>query len=244
MIAAVVLASLWAQAEPAPAESAPASQAEPAPASQAEPAPAPAAAPPASPTAPEPRLARALGVWGRGAYRLAPESDRIGPAFGFALGANFEYRYLRTAALLDLGVAVDFSFARFATSVARSMEPPGAAQPYDETRALNQTNFALMQTLALALPSVRPFAAVGAGVSISFFSTPEPGLAPGSMSAAQPIACARIGVDTPLSKTMSVTVAADFTHAFTRPTYTAADGQTYSFLGDVLAAGAGFRVRF
>jgi hypothetical protein len=247
MIAAAVLASLWAQAEPAPPEPAPPltpAQAEPAPVAM--PVPPPAQPPPVAPVAPapEPKLAQALAVWGRVAYRLGPESDRVGPSFGFALGAGFEHRYLKTAEALELGVMVDFSFARFATSVARTMDPPGAGQPYDDTRALNQTSFALLQTLALALPSVRPFAAVGGGATISYFSTPELALMPGSMTAVQPIGCARVGVDLAMSKTTAVTVAADYTHAFTRPAYTSSDGQSRSFLGDTLTAGAGLRVRF
>ena len=241
MIAAVVLASLWAQAEQAPPEPAAAPPgAAPSTAAPAAPAPPPAVTPPA----PEPKLANTLAVSGRLAWRVGSEADRIGPSLGFAIGGGYERRYLQVADVVDLGAAVEFSFARFATGVARTTLPPGTAQPFDDTRALNQTTFAVMQTAVLVLPAVHPFAAAGVGACISYFSTPEPALSPGSMSATQPLARATLGVEIPLSKVTAMTVAGDFTHTFTRPTYTAGDGQTYSFLGDTLTGGAGLRLRF
>jgi hypothetical protein len=248
MIAAAVLASLWAQAEPAPPEAPESatvpSATAPATASPATAQPAPAPSLPVTPPAPEPKLASTFAVSGRLAYRVGADARRVGPSFGFAIGGSFERRYLQIGDVLDLGVAVEFSFARFATAVTRSTVPSGGSQPYDDTRALNQTSFAVMQTAMLMLRSVRPYAAAGVGAAISYFSTPEQALAPGSASAVQPVARASVGVEIPLAKTTAVTAVADYTHAFTRPTYQANDGQSYSLFGDALTAGAGLRLRF
>ncbi len=249
MIAAVVLASLWAQAEPAPLEapesaSVPSPTAPPATAPPQAAQPAPVAPLPVTPPAPEPKLASTLAVSGRLAYRVGGDAGRVGPSFGFAIGGSFDRRYLQIGDVVNLGVAVDFSFARFATAVTRSTVPPGGPQPYDDTRALNQTSFAVMQTAMLMLGSVRPYAAAGVGVAISYFSTPEQALSPGSASALQPVARASVGVEIALAKTTAVTAVADYTHAFTRPRYQASDGQSYALFGDALTAGAGLRLRF
>src|SRR5688572_25914616 len=122
MLAAVVLASLWAQAEQAPPPPAPV------------PDPAPVAAPPPAPP-------YGLRVHGAFAYRMDRDATgtgaaaTLGPQAGFSLGGAFEWRFLTARGGGELGVAVDASFARFATSVVGSaMVAPGQEMTYAAER--------------------------------------------------------------------------------------------------------------
>jgi hypothetical protein len=236
LVAAVVtFASLLAQAEPAPPEP-PAPAAVPAPAPSSEPAKPPA---------------NAVSVYGRFAYRVGDPGQTLPPAAGFSLGGSIERRYLSLPHALELGAAIDFFYDRFAMDVVGStLDANGNSVPAPGTRAFTHTNFALLQTAALALDTIRPFVAFGGGVDIGYFSTPEPALAPGSQSAVMPLVRGILGIEVPIGNGVSVAVRADYTHLFNAPRYGPAlfggggTAATMLFWGDLFDAGAGVVAHF
>lgn len=255
LAAAVVLASLWAQAEqapPAPLQLVPApSQPESAP-------PAPVAAPPLlapaspqpppAPPQPEPPVAEPppgpnqLRVYGAFAYR-PDDGGGIVTQAGFSIGGSFERRYLKLAGGADFGVAVEGAFTRFSTA-GSPVIVPGQAAAYAATRTLTQTGFALLQTVGWQLGGVRPFVAAGGGVSLGYFSTPEVELRPGTASTTQPMARVMAGVDFAFSTTTAVIVRAGYTHMFSSPTFNTEAAGSFALFGSLLDVGAGMAARF
>ena len=223
MLAAVVLASLWAQAEQAP----------------------PPPAPPPPPLAPVLVPPNSLRVHGTFAYRVDRGSSAapdLGPHAGFSLGLMYERRYLAVSGGKgELGVAIDAAYSRFATS---GQPSPVPEMNYDTKRLQTQTSFALMQTAGCPVGRVHPFAALGAGVTIGYFSTPEVDLRPGSAQATMPLVRALAGVDIVISPAASLTIRASYSHAFSRPTFTTEMGTTFTLFGSLLDVGAGMAVRF
>ncbi len=232
MLPALVLASWWAQAEPAPAEPIP---------------PQPAAAP-----APPPawlfdnRLAITVG-WG---HRLGDEGARVGPRDGFAVTAGHEYRFLQLPHKLDLAGGVEFDYDKFATTVTGTVMPsPGQTQTYSGTRTLSYATFAATASLARRQGGVLPFVQLGGGFSIAYFSTPEMALSPGHLTAAQPLLRAAAGLDIALTREIALTARIALTHPFTHPALTTDAGSgaapaSLSFLGDLFDAGAGVALGF
>src|SRR5262245_9664881 len=205
MLAAAVIASLLAQAEPAPtpapatpppgpAEPAPPAVDSPAPPVSSAPAPAapapaapPAAAPAAAPppaAAPAPASpANSVSVHVRYAHRM--EGDGLVPDAGLSLGGEFERRLVAFQNGFELGVATNFFYDRFAKDVAvGTLDANGDAMI--GSRTLSQTTFALMETTAWRYADMRLFVAVGAGMMVGYFASPEP--AANSQSVAQPLA--------------------------------------------------------
>jgi opacity protein-like surface antigen len=231
MLAAMLLASLLAQAEPAPPEPPP---------------PGPALPPdPGLPAEPVRPRANAVSVNARVAYRMGGDGgDNLGPTGGFALGGTFERRYLTVAGQLELGAAFDFGYQRFATDVVGTgSTAPG--EPFDGQRIISRTNFALLQTVSVRAGRLRPFVGAGVGVGIGFFSTPEATL-PASETVVQPIAEGTAGLDLDLGGNTALVVRADLIHPLTDPVFTAGDlaQRRYALFGDVIDAGLGLVVRF
>ena len=79
---------------------------------------------------------------------------------------------------------------------------------------------------------------------MSYFATPEEALQPGRSDAVQPLLRGLVGASVPVSSKLAVVIRADYTHLFTRPTFTTDGGVTYSILGNLFHAGAGLEVRF
>jgi hypothetical protein len=238
MLAAALFASLWAQAEQAPAPA---------------PSPPPAAAPAAPTPTPTPTLAKSappprpngVAVHARFAYRVGTEGKSLGPAAGFSLGGTFERRYRARERGLELGLAADFFYDRFATAVVGSApDATGQETVFAGERTLSQTSFAVLQTVGWRATDMRTFAAIGPGVTIGYFSSPEGNLRPGSKTTAQPLARAVLGTEFALSPFTAVIIRVDYTHLFTRPTFTTDTAAIYSLFGDILDAGAGLLVRF
>jgi hypothetical protein len=230
MLAAAFLATLWAQAEQAPPPPAPTP---PLPQQPIVTNPVPAAPP------------NGLTVSARFAYRVGDEGKSVGPQAGFSLGGTFERRYFASRGGIELAGAVDFFYDRFSTGVVGSTsDSTGQEMMFAADRTLSQTSFALLQTAGWRAAELRLFVAAGAGVTIGYFATPEVDLRPGSKTAAQPIARGVAGVEVALSGTTGVIVRADYTHAFTRPTFTTSAATRYSLFGDILDVGAGLLVRF
>jgi hypothetical protein len=233
MLAAALLIAWWAQAEPAPAAE------PPPPAGRAAPATPPFGTTASGPPAPEP-LDNIFGVTVNFAHRLGREGQRIGPANGVSVGGDYQRRYLVMPGGLELAAGLDFFYDRFSTDLTgQTMLDPGLAQ-----RVVSQTNFALMQTVAWRHGRLRTFVEVGGGATIAFFSSPEIALRPGSYDAVQPIARGAAGLSVVVYHDVAATLKGMYTHAFTRPVFTASDGTTYSFLGDLLDLGLGAVMQF
>jgi hypothetical protein len=234
MLAAWLLASLLAQAEPAPPE-----------------APAPQPDPNALP---DPALAGAntVSVLASVAYRLGSDGAdaTLGPAGGFSIGGEFERRYYKLSGIIELGAAVDFNYQRFATGVQGvGMTAPGVDVPFDGQRVLSKTGFALLQTVAVHAARLRPFVAIGPGVVISFFSSPELELRPGSKTVVQPTAQVTAGLGVDVGQNMAFVARLDVVHPLTNPVFEPVNPlqypqARYALFGDVIAAGFGLAVRF
>ena len=111
-------------------------------------------------------------------------------------------------------------------------------------RTLSQTSFAVLQTGGWRATDFRVFVAVGPGVTIGYFSSPELDLRPGTKTAAQPLVRGVVGFELALSPLTALVVRADYTHPFTRPTFVTDDAMKYSLFGDLFDAGAGLLVHF
>jgi hypothetical protein len=195
--AALVALSWLAQAEPAPAEE----PILPAPIS-------PAPTPPAELTPRQPL--HAIAVHGRFAYRPNDSGSGV-PTEGFSLGGTFERRYAVVGNALGLGVGLDLFFDRFSTDGTHISLMP---------RALTQTSFVALQTVALERLPVRPWLAAGGGVAIG--------------SSTRPVARGAVGVELGLTRATAIAVRADLTHPLS-------DAGAY---GDILDVGLGFLQRF
>src|SRR5580698_2239109 len=140
MLAAVVLASWWAQAEPAPPE----------PGSATAPAVAPPPAPPPSP------FDKRVAIYGGLGHRLGPEGTSIGPTNGPSFGGSFARRYFASSSGFDLDVGVDFFYDQFETDLLGT--------------TISQTSFAIVQTAGWRWRRLRPFVQLAAGVTIGYAS--------------------------------------------------------------------------
>jgi hypothetical protein len=231
MLPALVLASWWAQAQPAPVPAQPLAA-------------TPAAQPPAAP------LDNRIAITASYSRRLGEEGAPIGPRNGFAVGGSYERRLLPLPHDFDIGAGLDFFYDKFQTGVTgTSMVAPGQIQAYPGERVISQTSFAATAVAAWHWRRVRPYAQVGAGFTIAYFTTPEEALQPGNLTAVQPLARTTGGFDVAITRDISVTARVSYTHLFTRPTFTAtplnaAAPMPYSFLGDLFEAGAGVALGF
>jgi hypothetical protein len=251
MIAAAVLASLWAQAEPAPAPEPPppAPVAAPAPlAAPLVPAPSQPLAPlvpvpsqppaPAQPAPPPPPLNNSASVHLRYAYRLTTEGDATAPAAGVSLGGGFEHRFWAHESGFELSLGGDFFYDRFSKQVAAlSTDASGALVGTVVDRTLSLTSFAVGPTIAWRRSDLRFFVALAAGVSIGYFVSPD--LFQGSRTAAQRLARAVAGMDFALSARTAAVLRVDYNRSFDHENY-----GTYPLFGDVLDVGAGLLARF
>ncbi|HEY4392818.1 MAG TPA: hypothetical protein VGP64_02095 [Polyangia bacterium] len=225
MLAAAILASWVAQAEPAPT-------------------PPPSAPVVATPAPPRPVPDNTVGVyfgWGR---RLGNGPDVVGPANGISVGGSYQRRYLTLGYGFELGAAVDFFYDKWQEGVTGStMVTPGEEQTFSSERVISQTSFALLQTGAWRRGRVRAVLGGGLGFTVAYFSTPELLFRPGSFDAAQPMLRGAAGLDVVLTHDTAIALRAGYTLVFTHPTYTPST-TTYSFLGDFLDLGAGVVFHF
>ncbi len=230
MLAAAVLASWLAQAEPAPVETPPSTPS------------APIVATPTPPVPPAPD--NAVGVYGGWGRRLGSEAQRVGPANGISVGGSYLRRYLTLLGNLELGAGLDFFYDKYETDVtASTTDAQGQEQTFSAQRIISQTSFALTQTVAWRQGRVRPFAQVGVGFAVSYFSTPEVAFSPGTFDAVQPLGRGTVGLDVGITHDIAISARAGYTLVFTHPAYM--PGNTnYSFLGDSLDVNLGVVLPF
>ena len=234
---------------PAPAAPKPTGPAEPAPSedgSSGAPSPAPSPFPPPSPyndLEPETPPRNTVALLGGVAYRLT--STALSPTSGFGIGGSYQRRYATLASAVELGLAVEFAFDRFATGVIGSApDANGVEKIYAATRTITSTSFAALQTLAVHQDRFRFWLGAGAGLSIGFISSPELDLRPGSASAYQPLARAAAGADVEINSQASVGLRAGYSFLLTSSALHTANGPTIAFMGDLLDIQAGLFYRF
>jgi hypothetical protein len=231
MLAAAVVATWFAQAEPAPPEPAPKSAAAPLV------VPAPAATP-------LPVSDNALAVYAGWSRRLGSEAETVGPANGVSVGGQYHRRYLTLAGGLELGAALDFFYGKFAQDVTGSMMvAPGQEETFPSQRVISETSFALLQSVAWRHNRLRPFAEVGLGFTIAYFSTPELVFRPGSFNSVQPLGRGLAGFEVAVTHDIAISIRAAYSLTFTRPTYTPGT-ISYSFLGNFFDADLGASFQF
>jgi hypothetical protein len=228
MITGLLLALLLAQAEVAPAA-----------------APVPAMGDPAGshsgPVSPPTFVALGIGV-GR---RSDPAVAEIEPTFGFSVGMAMGQTYATVGGLLELGGAFGFGYERYAKRVAITVENENRLTTVDDLRTLTHYDFSLLQTFALALAPVRPFAAVGAGIHLGHFTSVDPALRPGESRSTQPSLRAEIGADVayPTADTR-LGVALDYASLLGKHTFTTSDERSLQIFGDRLIVNLWLRHRF
>jgi hypothetical protein len=219
MNAAVLLGLLLAQASPAPGY------------------------PAASPPDPANRVA----VFAHLSHRLASSENQLTPTFGFSIGGEYQHRYLRLDSVdgpsLHLAVAASFFHDRFSTAQYAPPASNGMTVALGD-RLISQTGFALCQVVSLPISVVRPFVAGGAGVTLGYFSSPEPELRPGSKSALQPLITGSVGLAIAINNDTEIGLHAVLIHPLTHPTFTPAAGPTLALFGDLLDIGVGLFYRF
>lgn len=224
MLAAAVLASWVAQAEPAP--------------------PPPGAPVVVTPTPPPTTPDNTVGVYAGWGRRLGSEAQSVGPANGISVGGSYQRRYLTLGYGFELGVGIDFFYDKWQEGVTGStMIAVGEEQTFPGDRVISQTSFALLQTAAWRHGRARAFLGAGLGGTIAYFSTPELVFRPGSFDAAQPMFRGAAGLDVVLTHDTAIALRAGYTLVFTHPTYTPST-TTYSFLGDFLDLGGGVVFQF
>ncbi len=230
MLPAVVLASWWVQAQPAPSPA------------------QPIAAAPAAQPAPAP-LDNRIAITASYSRRLGDEAAVVGPRNGFAVGGSYDRRLVPLPHDFEVDAGLDFFYDKFQTGVTGvSMVTPGQTQTYAGERVISQTSFAATAGAAWRWRRLRPYAQVGAGITIAYFTTPEEALQPGNMTAVQPLVRATGGFDVAITHDISVTARVSYSHLFTRPTFMTMPTNgvpiTLSFLGDLFEAGAGVALGF
>jgi hypothetical protein len=221
MLAAAVLASWVAQAEPAPAP----------------PSAAPVVARPAPPTPTDNTVAVYAGV----AHRVGPEAHTFAPATDIAVGGSYQWRYWSWPAGFELGVGLDFFYDQFR----KGSDPPMVSQ---SSFAITQTaawRWRRLRPFVLAGAGVSiGYAAAGTTVAPG-----QPAAASPSTTAAQPLLRVGVGVEVRVVQNIAVVLRGSYTLLFTRPTITipatmTTDAVTYSPLGNFLDATAGVAFQF
>jgi hypothetical protein len=228
VLGALLIASLLAQAEPAPAPAWPPAM--------------PAGAPTVRETEATP-TPNALGVSIQIARRLAEGGPSLDPYWGFSVSGRYERHLLATVGL-EVGAALDFSFQYFGAILAGPTTISDASRTTSESTRLTETTFAVLPTVARQWGKMRPFACAGVGVGVGFFSSQDFEATAQGVRAVQPIARGGVGLDVATSLGSAVTVRADYTHAFTRPQLVTDAGHTYALFGDLFNIGIGFLIRF
>ena len=238
-----LLVALWlAQAEPAPPAAAPPA-AEPGPAEAAPAPPAPAPEPAAEATPVEPAYFLAVGFGG--GRRLAPAAADVPPAYGLAVSTVIGRRYALVYDRVELGAAFHFAYGRFSKGVTATTVQNGMEVSFDDIRSVAHYDFALVQTIAVVLGPVRPFAGVGLGLGLGHFLTQEKDYRPGTARVTRPLARANLGFDVALpASDLRIGADLDYARLFNVPTFTTEAGRPLQVFGERLTASLWLRYDF
>jgi hypothetical protein len=240
-----LLFGLLAQAEPAPAEMPPpagaALVAEPAPAT--EPIPAPALRPTAKPeqsanTTPPPASPFKVGFRAGADFQL---SGDVPPKVGFSFSPFIQYEVTRIAERLGLGVRAQFLFDRFQK---QDVAPTGPGKPLKRSRSLSFFDFSLLGTATLQLGPLQPWAGVGAGLAIGYFSTPEDAYQPGDARTTRPLAVGAFGIDITVKHGVQLGLHGEYRGMLAKPDYLLYSGEIIKPFGDRLSVQAAILYQF
>ncbi|HXU79783.1 MAG TPA: hypothetical protein VN914_00180 [Polyangia bacterium] len=217
---------------------------------QAEPAPPPAVTPP--PPAPPPVIAPeetpeppvwALGLTIGGGYRVGKAAKDVPPALGLAF-STFAGRRYAALGRIELGVSASFYYQRYARIVTfKKMVSPGMEVDAQGDRLLSTGEFAASQTLTVVLGRYRPWLAVGGGVSIDHFTSPETRYRPGESRRTLPLVLGAAGFHLEVAPQTDAGLQLDYAHLF-EPTFTTEGGERLHLFGDRLAARLEMQYRF
>jgi hypothetical protein len=226
--------------------------------SQAEPAPAPPPAVTPPPPRPSPPLIRepeepeepppwALGLTIGGAYRLAPSSTDVPPGLGLAFSTFAGRRYLTLGTRLELGVLASFSYQRFNRTV-KVTEPINPDDPtrtitLDRPRTLSTGDFVAAQTFTLVLGRLRPWVALGGGLSLGHFATEETRYRPGESRPLLGFLQASAGFHLEVAPQTDGGLQVDFGHPFASA-FVTESGERFQVFGDRVAVRLEMQYRF
>jgi len=228
---ALVLVTLFAQAEPAPA---------PPPAVTPPPPPPPPVLMPEEPAGPP---VWALGVTIGGAYRVGQAASDAPPALGLAFSTFAGGRYA-TLEWLELGLQASFSYQRYTRTVTfKQMVRPGVEMDTTGDRQLSTGDFVAAQTFTGVVGRWRPWVSVGGGVSLDHFTSPEPRYAPGESRQTLPLVQAGAGFHLEVAPQTDAGLQLDYAHLF-EPAFVTAAGERLHVFGDRVAVRLEMQYRF
>jgi hypothetical protein len=221
MLAAAVLASWVAQAEPAPAP--------------------PAAAPVAAKPAPPPPADNTVGVYAGIAHRVGTEAHTIAPATGIAVGGSYQWRYWSSPSGFELGVGVDFFYDQFREGA----DPPIVSQASFAVTPTAAWRWRRLRPFVLAGAGI----SIGYAAAGSTVAPGQPPIASPGVTAAQPLLRGGAGLEVTIVQNIAVVLRGSYTLLLNRPTLTIpatmiTDAITYSPLGNFLDATAGVAFQF
>jgi hypothetical protein len=221
MLAAAVLASWVAQAEPAPA---------PPPA-------APVVARPAPPAPTDNTVAVYAGV----AHRVGPEANTIAPKTDIAIGGSYQWRYWSSPAGFELGVGLDFFYDQFR----KGSDPTIVSQSSFAATPTAAWRWRRLRPFALAGAGV----SIGYAATSPTVAPGQPAAVSPSTTAALPLLRGGVGLEVTIVQNISVVVRGSYTLILTRPELvvpatTTGDAVTYTPLGNFLDASAGVAFQF
>jgi hypothetical protein len=239
MLPLPILFGLLAQAEAMPAETQPAAQAEPPPAAQ----PAPTPAPPPKPaqrleTPPVPESPLKVGLRAGADFQ---RSGDVPPEVGYSFSPFVQYEVTHLADLLGIGLRAEFVFDRFSKLVTTST---GWPQPDQTYRTLSYFDFALLATATLRLGPLQPWAGVGAGLALGYFSTLEAAYLPGDARTTRPLAVGALGIDLAIKRGVLVGLHGEYRAMLGRPDFQLSSGQSIKPFGDRVSVQAAILYQF
>jgi hypothetical protein len=219
---------------------------------QAEPAPPPAVAPPA-PRPPPPVVTSeepetppiwSLGLTIGGGYRLDPAAHDAPPALGIGFSTFAGWRYLALGRHLELGLRASFSYQRFTKVVKFArMVAPGMEVQQEGDRMLSMGEFAAWQTLTGVFGRVRPWLAVGGGLGLDHFTSPEQRYEPGESRQTAGVVGGGAGFHLEVAPQTDAGLQFDYLHHF-GPAFTTMAGERLHLFGDRLAVRLEMQYRF
>jgi hypothetical protein len=206
------------------------------------PASRPSATPEQSPTAtPPPASPLKVG------FRAGADFQRSGdvpPKVGYSFSPFLQYEVICLADLLGLGVRAEFAFDRFQKLVTARVDVNGEYQSYTTTRSLSFFDFSLLGTATLRLGPLQPWAGVGAGLALGYFSTPEEAYLPGDARTTRPLVVGAFGIDLAVKHGVQVGLHGEYRGMLAKPDFLLNSGESIKPFGDRLSVQAAILYQF
>jgi hypothetical protein len=215
--------------------------AEPAPAT--EPIPAPALLPTAKPeqisiATPPPASPFKVGFRAGADFQL---SGDVPPKVGYSFSPFIQYEVTRIAERLGLGIRAQFLFDRFQKQNLASTDP---VRPLKTSRSLSFFDFSMLGIATLQLGPLQPWAGVGAGLALGYFSTPEDAYQPGDARTTRPLVVGAFGIDIAVIHGVQVGLHGEYRGMLAKPDYLLYSGEIIKPFGDRLSVQAAILYQF